>query len=166
MAVALSKGISRRWRLWREHFAVMSLNYFAAASAAFFLHRRWCASFGCRRARRGRAAAARSAIWRCARGWAASTTRSATCTTVNRLYLSTISALSTAIEAKDGVTSDHIHRVQAYALGLARALGITDEPTLKALEAAALLHDTGKIAIPEHILNKPGQADARPSSRR
>ena len=55
------------------------------------------------------------------------------------------------------MTSDHIHRVQAYAMGLARALGVTDEPTLKAIEAAALLHDTGKLAIPEHILNKPGK---------
>jgi len=42
-------------------------------------------------------------------------------TRVNQLYLSTVSVLSTAIEAKDGVTSDHIHRVQAYAMGLARA---------------------------------------------
>ena len=42
-------------------------------------------------------------------------------------------------------------------MGLARALGVTDEPTLKAIEAAALLHDTGKLAIPEHILNKPGK---------
>jgi putative nucleotidyltransferase with HDIG domain len=47
--------------------------------------------------------------------------------------------------------------VQAYALGLARALGVTDDPTLKGIEAAALLHDTGKLAVPEHILNKPGK---------
>jgi putative nucleotidyltransferase with HDIG domain len=47
--------------------------------------------------------------------------------------------------------------VQAYAIGLARALGITDELELKAIEAAALLHDTGKLAVPEHILNKPGK---------
>jgi putative nucleotidyltransferase with HDIG domain len=47
--------------------------------------------------------------------------------------------------------------VQAYAIGLARALGITDELQLKAIEAAALLHDTGKLAVPEHILNKPGK---------
>jgi putative nucleotidyltransferase with HDIG domain len=50
--------------------------------------------------------------------------------------------------------------VQAYALGLARALEINDEPTLKAIEAAALLHDTGKLAVPEHILNKPGKLTA------
>ena len=77
--------------------------------------------------------------------------------TVNRLYLSTIGALSTAIEAKDGVTSSHIHRVQHYAMGLAKALGGLDEQTMKALEAAALLHDTGKLAVPERILNKPGK---------
>jgi hypothetical protein len=47
--------------------------------------------------------------------------------------------------------------VQAYASGLARALNITDETTLKAIEAAALLHDTGKLAVPERILNKPGK---------
>ena len=47
--------------------------------------------------------------------------------TVDKLYLSTIGALSTAIEAKDGVTSSHIHRVQHYAMGLARALGGLDE---------------------------------------
>jgi putative nucleotidyltransferase with HDIG domain len=46
--------------------------------------------------------------------------------------------------------------VQTYALALAGELGITDELTLKAIEAAALLHDTGKLAVPEHILNKPG----------
>ena len=49
--------------------------------------------------------------------------------TVDRLYLSTIGALSTAIEAKDGVTSSHIHRVQHYAMGLAKALGGLDEQT-------------------------------------
>ena len=62
-----------------------------------------------------------------------------------------------AIDAKDDVTHSHVRRVQAYALGLARALGVNDEETLKAIEAAALLHDTGKLAVPEHILNKPGK---------
>ena len=55
------------------------------------------------------------------------------------------------------MTHGHIRRVQGAALGLARELGMTDEDTLKAIEAAALLHDTGKIAVPEHILNKPGK---------
>ena len=74
---------------------------------------------------------------------------------VNRLYLSTIETLATAIDAKDQVTHGHIRRVQKFALGLARKLGVNDPLQLKALEAAALLHDMGKIAVPEHILNKP-----------
>jgi putative nucleotidyltransferase with HDIG domain len=76
---------------------------------------------------------------------------------VDRLYLSTIETLATAIEAKDGVTHDHIRRVQKFAGGLARALGVTDQDALKAINAAALLHDTGKLAVPEYILNKPGK---------
>jgi putative nucleotidyltransferase with HDIG domain len=76
---------------------------------------------------------------------------------LDRLYLSTVETLAMAIDAKDDVTHSHVRRVQAYALGLARALGVEDEQALKAIEAAALLHDTGKLAVPEHILNKPGK---------
>jgi putative nucleotidyltransferase with HDIG domain len=76
---------------------------------------------------------------------------------VNRLYLSTIETLAMAIDAKDQVTHGHIRRVQKYAVGLAHELGVRDEALLKAIEAAALLHDMGKLAIPEYILNKPGR---------
>jgi putative nucleotidyltransferase with HDIG domain len=76
---------------------------------------------------------------------------------VSRLYLKTIETLATAIDAKDQVTHGHIRRVQKFALALAAELGITDDQQLKALEAAALLHDTGKLVVPEHILNKPGK---------
>lgn len=76
---------------------------------------------------------------------------------VNRLYLSTIETLATAIDAKDQVTHGHIRRVQRFALGLASKLGVHDPLQLKALEAAGLLHDMGKIAVPEHILNKPSR---------
>jgi putative nucleotidyltransferase with HDIG domain len=76
---------------------------------------------------------------------------------VSRLHLSTIEALARAVDAKDGVTHDHIRRVQSAALALARRLGVNDDLQLRALEAAALLHDVGKLAIPEHILNKPGR---------
>ncbi len=75
---------------------------------------------------------------------------------MNRMYRSTIEALATAVDAKDQVTHGHIRRVQAYCVALAQALGVEDVDTLKSLEAAALLHDVGKIGIPEHILNKPG----------
>lgn len=80
---------------------------------------------------------------------------------VNRLYLSTIETLAMAIDAKDQVTHGHIRRVQRFAVGLAQALGVSDERQLRAIEAAALLHDMGKLAIPEFILNKPGKLTAR-----
>jgi putative nucleotidyltransferase with HDIG domain len=80
---------------------------------------------------------------------------------LNGLYLATIKALAMAIDAKDQATHGHIRRVQVYAVGLAQALGVVDEPTLKGIEAGALLHDTGKIAVPEHILNKPGKLNAQ-----
>lgn len=76
---------------------------------------------------------------------------------LNRLYLSTIETLAMAIDAKDQVTHGHIRRVQAYAVGLAKRVGVVDEQLIKAIEAAALLHDTGKLAVPEYILNKPGK---------
>ncbi|HYT66758.1 MAG TPA: HD domain-containing phosphohydrolase [Vicinamibacterales bacterium] len=76
---------------------------------------------------------------------------------LNRLLLSTVETLATAIDAKDEVTHDHVRRVQRGTIALARTMGVTDALTLQAIEAAALLHDTGKIAVPEHILNKPGK---------
>jgi len=76
---------------------------------------------------------------------------------INELYLSTIEALAMAVDAKDQITHGHIRRVQVYATLLAKRLGVRDEQQLRAIEAAALLHDMGKLAIPEYILNKPGK---------
>jgi putative nucleotidyltransferase with HDIG domain len=76
---------------------------------------------------------------------------------VNDLYLSTIEALAMAVDAKDQITHGHIRRVQVYAVELAKRLGVREDRQLKAIETAALLHDMGKLAIPEHILNKPGK---------
>ncbi len=76
---------------------------------------------------------------------------------LSHLYLSTIEALAMAIDAKDQVTSGHIRRVQVHSVALAQELGVRDERELKAIEAAALLHDLGKLAVPEYILNKPGK---------
>src|SRR5262249_40898052 len=61
-----------------------------------------------------------------------------------------------AIDAKDEVTHDHVHRVQIYATGLAKLFGLT-ELEIEALKAGALLHDIGKLAVPDYILNKPGR---------
>jgi putative nucleotidyltransferase with HDIG domain len=76
---------------------------------------------------------------------------------VNEMYLSTVETLAMAVDAKDQITHGHIRRVQVYTLELAKRLGVQDQPQLKAIETAALLHDMGKLAIPEHILNKPGK---------
>ena len=75
---------------------------------------------------------------------------------VNRVYVAVIEALAQAVDTKDQVTSDHIRRVQTEAVRLARALGVASDEQLQAITAAALLHDVGKLSVPEHILNKPG----------
>jgi diguanylate cyclase (GGDEF)-like protein/putative nucleotidyltransferase with HDIG domain len=71
------------------------------------------------------------------------------------LHLATIEALARAIDAKDQMAQGHIRRVQVYAEGLARALRMRDLE-IEGVRTAALLHDIGKLAIPEHILSKPG----------
>ncbi len=68
-----------------------------------------------------------------------------------------ISTLAEAIEIKDASTFGHSGRVVSLALDLAKELGITDPADLEAIKFGALLHDVGKIGIPEHILNKPGR---------
>lgn len=71
------------------------------------------------------------------------------------LHLATIEALAAAIDAKDQMTRVHIRRVQAYAAGLAEAINLSPGE-IQAVRTAALLHDIGKLAIPAHILSKPG----------
>jgi len=75
---------------------------------------------------------------------------------MSSLHLRTIEALALAIEAKDHTTHDHIQRVQIYAMELAKQLKLTKDE-VDALRAAALLHDIGKLAVPEHIISKPGR---------
>jgi diguanylate cyclase (GGDEF)-like protein len=71
------------------------------------------------------------------------------------LHLATIEALARAIDAKDQTAQMHIRRVQVYAAGLAKAVGLS-QPEIQGVKTAALLHDIGKLAVPEHILSKPG----------
>lgn len=75
---------------------------------------------------------------------------------MSSLHLRTIEALALAIDAKDHNTHDHLQRVRVYALEIAKELGLSEEE-VGALKAAALLHDIGKLAVPEHIINKPGR---------
>ncbi len=74
---------------------------------------------------------------------------------VSDLHLATIEALALAIDAKDQTAQSHIRRVQVYAAGIARSLGMSDNE-IQGVKTAALLHDIGKLAVPEHILSKPG----------
>ena len=71
------------------------------------------------------------------------------------LHLATIEALALAIDAKDQTSQSHIRRVQLYAAEVAKALGMS-ENDIQGVKTAALLHDIGKLAVPEHILSKPG----------
>jgi putative nucleotidyltransferase with HDIG domain len=75
---------------------------------------------------------------------------------VSKLHLRTIEALALAIEAKDETTGEHLQRVRIYAMELAKELGLSDDET-EALQAASVLHDIGKLAVPEHIISKPGK---------
>ena len=75
---------------------------------------------------------------------------------LTRLHLATIESLTMAIDAKDEMTRGHIQRVRVLAEGLGRAMGYCEDQ-MEGLKAAALLHDIGKLAVPEHILNKRGK---------
>ena len=72
------------------------------------------------------------------------------------LYLATIKSLALAIDAKDQYTHQHILRVQRYAVAVAKHLGLTGSE-LEAINTGALLHDIGKLGVPEYVLLKPGR---------
>ena len=72
------------------------------------------------------------------------------------LHMRTIEGLALAIEAKDHTTHSHLQRVRTYAVEIAKDLGLSNDE-LDALRAAALLHDIGKLGVPDHIINKPGR---------
>ena len=74
----------------------------------------------------------------------------------SRMHLATVEALATAIDARDQVGAGHVRRTQIYALGLGRVLNL-GEDEINALRTGAVLHDIGKLAVPDHILNKPGK---------
>jgi len=156
LAVAMEQRLPP-FRIWRDNFAWISLNYFGGASVAALivsytnrldlpflliivtLLPLLAILYATYSRRVGRVQDANRHL-----------------VELNSLYVSTIETLAMAIDAKDQVTHGHIRRVQSYAVGLARELGIRDQALIQAIEAAALLHDMGKLAIPEYILNKPG----------
>lgn len=74
----------------------------------------------------------------------------------SRIHLATVEALATAIDARDQVGIGHVRRTQIYAVGMGEVLGLSSDE-ISALRTGALLHDIGKLGVPDHILNKPGQ---------
>ena len=74
---------------------------------------------------------------------------------MSEVHLAAVEALALAIDAKDQTAPNHVRRVQAFATGLARAVGMSEQE-VQGIRTAALLHDIGKLAVPEHILAKPG----------
>lgn len=75
---------------------------------------------------------------------------------IAELYLATIKSLALAIDAKDAYTHQHILRVQRYAVAVAKELGLTGDE-LEGVNTGALLHDIGKLGVPEYVLLKPGK---------
>ncbi len=75
---------------------------------------------------------------------------------IEALHLRTMEGLALAVEAKDQNTHGHLHRVRVYVSEAGTRMGL-DESMMKALVTASFLHDIGKIAVPEHILKKPGK---------
>ena len=77
-------------------------------------------------------------------------------TEASRIHLATVEALATAIDARDQVGMGHVRRTQIYAVGIGNILGL-GEDEINALRTGALLHDIGKLAVPDHILSKQGR---------
>jgi diguanylate cyclase (GGDEF)-like protein/putative nucleotidyltransferase with HDIG domain len=75
---------------------------------------------------------------------------------MNELHLSIVQALALSIDAKDNTTADHVQRVKIYGRGMARLFTLS-ELEIQAIEAGAMLHDIGKLAVPDYIINKPGK---------
>jgi putative nucleotidyltransferase with HDIG domain len=155
-AVALEESVVRPFHLWWTHFKEISVNFAAGASIAALLF-----AFSANNAvRLSFVLVIVPLLVTIYLTYSRFTKRIADerqkNLELNRVFLSTIEALALAIDAKDQVTHGHIRRVQRFTMALANALGVRDEKHLNALKAAALLHDTGKLAVPEYILNKPG----------
>jgi putative nucleotidyltransferase with HDIG domain len=153
VAVALESGESP-FEVWTEHALYLAINFYAAASLAALAVNHASGlnlevvglvvplvllSYAAFKAAASRVEDAHRHI-----------------AEVEHLYHATVETLAIAVDAKDQVTHGHIRRVQRHTVTLARALGMTDPIELKALEAASLLHDVGKLAVPDYVLNKPG----------
>jgi len=151
------KGGRSVWRVWREGYLWTSPTFFGGALAAALVYAA-TARFGAFYvAMSVPVAVTVFATYRTFFERVAEKTREAA--EMSRLHLATVEALATAIDAKDQTTHCHVRRVQLYCARLGELMGLT-AAEVKALKAGALLHDVGKLAVPDHILNKPGTLTA------
>ncbi len=142
------------WQFWRDGYVWTAWTFCTAAIVTLLLYQA-VLSFGLLYVLlSGPVVAATLAIYRIYFERVNEQTREAA--ELARLHLATVEALATAIDAKDQTTHCHVRRVQLYAAGMGRVLRMEDEE-IEALRAGALLHDIGKLAVPDHILNKPGK---------
>ena len=151
-AIAVTSGQSP-WRIWNENFLWSAPSYFVGAGAA---------ALGASLMDRGGywlATMLAAPIYLTYRTYKVYLGRiqdqQRHVQQVSELHLATIEALALAIDAKDQTAQSHIRRVQVYAAGVADALGMSAND-IQGVKTAALLHDIGKLAVPEHILSKPG----------
>lgn len=143
--------------VWREHYIWTSINFFAAALAAGFIYHA-LVHVGILYVVLGIAIIA-ATILSYKVYFERMNEKTVEAAEMSRLHLATVEALATAIDAKDQMTHFHVRRVQHYCLELAKLFNLS-EPEIKALRAGTLLHDIGKLAVPDHILNKPGELSA------
>ncbi len=152
VAVALESGTSA-YDFWRGHAWYLGVNYYAAASLAAL-----AVSSGSR-INFGVACLAAPLLLLSYVAYREASSRVDEAHRhvegVERLYRASVEMLAIAVDAKDQVTHGHIRRVQRHTLCVAAGLGVTDSLQLKAIEAGALLHDIGKLAVPDYVLNKP-----------
>ena len=152
VAVALETG-SSAYQIWRGHAWYLAVNYHAAASLAAL-----AVSSGSR-INFGVVGLVAPLLLLSYVAYRESSSRVGEAqrhvAEVEHLYRASVEMLAIAVDAKDQVTHGHIRRVQRHTLSVAAALGVTDVRELKAIEAGALLHDIGKLAVPDYVLNKP-----------
>ncbi len=151
--IALTES-KRIWRVWRECYLWAFPFFFVGAGFAWAFHRLaakfgWQAAFVSLPALYVLYAAYHFYLGRLQ-------TEKKHAEDVAALHLRTIEALAMAIDAKDQTTHDHLQRVKVYASEIGKELGLSG-PEMDAIQAAAMLHDIGKLAVPEHIISKPGK---------
>jgi diguanylate cyclase (GGDEF)-like protein/putative nucleotidyltransferase with HDIG domain len=142
------------WRVWHEGFSWTVIHHLAGAGLVSAFH--W------EEVRLGWEASLLTVpvvyfvYWSCALYVGRLEAANAHASEIADLHWRTIEALALAIDAKDETTHNHLLRVKIYAVEIGKELGLT-EPEMQALQAAALLHDIGKLAVPEYIISKPGK---------